>query len=378
MKCTFAMTKGNFLGFTVHEHGIEIDREKAQAIICAQPPTNKKELQRLIGKVNFLRRFISNLSGKIKPFSPLLKANKEGTFEWTKDHQAAFDRIKDDFTRPPVMTAPTAGRPLRLYVSATEETIFLAQEDDRGREQAIYYFSRILTEVESRYLPMEKFCLALYAAAVKLRHYMVVTTVQVISKVNLVRYLLHRPHLNGRLGKWALTLMEYQFKHVPQSAIRGQVLADFLADHPSLEIDLTEVAQQEVVLTRRWVLQFDGSVTHKRSGAGLIIRSPTGKEFHFMICMAFQCTNNQAEYEALVQGLLLLKERNIDNISVWGRFDASHTAGEGRVSMSRPNFAAILHFGSGSCSQLQTNRVSSYISNRKPAGQRPGSNGVRI
>lgn len=218
----------------------------------------------------------------------------------------AFDRIKDALTRPPVMTAPVAGRPLRLYVSATDETIgtFLAQEDDKGQEQAIYYFSRILTEVEGRYLPMEKLCLALYAAAIKLRHYLVVTTVQVISKVNLVRYLLHRPHLNGRLGKWALALMEYQFHHVPQSAVRGQVLADFLADHPGLEIDLAEVAHQEVVLARPWVIQFDGSVTHKCSGAGLVIYSPTGKEFHFVVRLAFQCTNNQAEYEALVQGLI--------------------------------------------------------------------------
>lgn len=94
LKCTFAMTKGNFLGFTVHEHGIEVDREKAQAILCAQPPTNKKELQRLIGKVNFLRRFISNLFGKIKPFSPLLKASTEGNFKWSEEHQLAFDRIK--------------------------------------------------------------------------------------------------------------------------------------------------------------------------------------------------------------------------------------------------------------------------------------------
>lgn len=107
------------------------------------------------------------------------------------------------------MVAPVAGRPLRLYVSAAQETIgtFLAQEDDKGQERAVYYFSRILTEVESRYLPMEKLCLALYAAAIKLRHYLLVTTVQIVSKVNLVRYLLHRPHLNGRLGKWALALL---------------------------------------------------------------------------------------------------------------------------------------------------------------------------
>lgn len=195
---------------------------------------------------------------------------------------------------------------------------FLAQEDDKGREREIYYFSRVLTDVESRYMPMEKLCLALYTAAIKLRHYMIVTSVQVVSKVNLVRYLLHRPHLNGRLGKWALALMKYQFEHIPQSAVRGQMLADFLAEHPSVEIELAEVSQQEMVMSKDWILQFDGSVTYERSEAGLIVVSPAGKTFLFMIRLEFQCTNTQAEYEALVRGLQLLKDRNVDRVSVWG------------------------------------------------------------
>lgn len=48
------MTKGNFLGFMVHEGGIEVDTSKAQAIIHAKPPTTKKELQQLVGKIHFL------------------------------------------------------------------------------------------------------------------------------------------------------------------------------------------------------------------------------------------------------------------------------------------------------------------------------------
>lgn len=79
LKCTFAMTKGNFLGFTVHEHGIEVDREKAQAILCAQPPTSKKELQRLIGKVNFLRHFTPSYQGRSSHFLPYSKLLKEVT-----------------------------------------------------------------------------------------------------------------------------------------------------------------------------------------------------------------------------------------------------------------------------------------------------------
>lgn len=62
LKCAFGVIAGNFLGFLVHQKGIEVDKAKADAILTTQPPTNKEELQQFLGKVNFLRRFISNLS----------------------------------------------------------------------------------------------------------------------------------------------------------------------------------------------------------------------------------------------------------------------------------------------------------------------------
>jgi len=78
-KCTFGVSTGKLLGFMVHQRGIEISRRSIDAINKIGAPTNKTELQSLIGKVNFIRRFISNLSGKIHAFSPLLKlkANQE-------------------------------------------------------------------------------------------------------------------------------------------------------------------------------------------------------------------------------------------------------------------------------------------------------------
>ena len=68
-KCAFGVSAGQFLGFLVHQRGIEISRRSIDAINKIVAPTNKTELQSLIGKVNFIRRFISNLSGKIRAFS---------------------------------------------------------------------------------------------------------------------------------------------------------------------------------------------------------------------------------------------------------------------------------------------------------------------
>ena len=72
-KYAFGVSAEQFLGFMVHERGIEIGQKSMKAIDEAVPPTTKTELQSLLGKINFIRRFISNLSKRVLSFSPLLK-----------------------------------------------------------------------------------------------------------------------------------------------------------------------------------------------------------------------------------------------------------------------------------------------------------------
>ena len=82
LKCAFGMQAGNFLGFLIHKRGVEIDKNKARAVIEAKPPSNKKELQRFLGQVNYLRRFILNLTEKTREFSELLKLKDKEEFQW--------------------------------------------------------------------------------------------------------------------------------------------------------------------------------------------------------------------------------------------------------------------------------------------------------
>ena len=72
-KCAFGVSAGQFFGFMVHKRGIEISQKTITSINKVVAPETKVELQSLIGKINFIRRFIANLSGKIQPFSSLLK-----------------------------------------------------------------------------------------------------------------------------------------------------------------------------------------------------------------------------------------------------------------------------------------------------------------
>ena len=56
-------------------------------------------------------------------------------------------------------------------------------------------------------------------------------TVYIISKADLIKYILSRPVLYGRLAKWAIILEQYDLIRVSQRAVQGQALADFLAVH---------------------------------------------------------------------------------------------------------------------------------------------------
>ena len=94
-----------------------------------------------------------------------------------------------------MLIPPKEGKPLKLYISATQESIgsLLAQDNEDGHEQAIFYLSRILNPTECRYSIVEKLCLALYFSALKLRHYLLAYIVFVIAQTNVIKYTSRRP-----------------------------------------------------------------------------------------------------------------------------------------------------------------------------------------
>ena len=76
LKCAFGVPAGKFLGFLVHQRGIDVDPSKAQAIATMKPPTTVKELKSFLGKLSYIRRFIPGLVALITTFTPLLKKGR--------------------------------------------------------------------------------------------------------------------------------------------------------------------------------------------------------------------------------------------------------------------------------------------------------------
>ena len=108
-----------------------------------EAPTCKKDLQKFLDKVNYLRRFISNLSGKIDIFTPILRLQNEAEFTWGAKQQDAFEKIKYYLSSPLVLRAPRRGVPFKLYIAAEDKVIgVVLTQETKDKEYVVTYIGR--------------------------------------------------------------------------------------------------------------------------------------------------------------------------------------------------------------------------------------------
>lgn len=91
-KYLFGLEEGNLLGHIIFKDSIQIDPTIIEAILHIQHPRSIRELQAFLGKINFLRRFISNLAKLIRSLNNMLK--KDSTIKWTIEAKKSFEDIK--------------------------------------------------------------------------------------------------------------------------------------------------------------------------------------------------------------------------------------------------------------------------------------------
>ena len=120
---------------------------------------------------------------------------------------------------------------------------------------------------------------------------------------------------SGRIAKWAIEMGPYHIKYEPRTAIKSQAPVDFINDWTQLQ------APREKPETKYWTMHFDGSRQLEGSGAGVVLTSPRGDKFRYVLQIPFNCTNNAAEYEALLHGLHIAKEMSITRIKCLGDSD---------------------------------------------------------
>ena len=181
-KCAFGVPARKLLGFIICNRGIEANPEKIDAILRMEPPTSQKKVQKLIGCMAALSRFISQLGERGMPFFKFLK--KVDRFQWTPEAQGALEALKTFLMTPPVLKSPHRamdGQPpedLLLYIAATTHVVSTALVVERLEEghiqlaqHPVYFISEVLTPSKIRYPQVQKLLYAVLISARKLRHY---------------------------------------------------------------------------------------------------------------------------------------------------------------------------------------------------------------
>ncbi|KAK3003531.1 hypothetical protein RJ639_018380 [Escallonia herrerae] len=193
--------------------------------------------------------------------------------EVTKLELRSFEELKTHLSSPPLLSKPFPGEDLLIYLSVTEvavSTVLIREED--GVRKPIYYVSKVLQDVETRYPKIDKIALALIISARRLRPYFQSHTIIVLTDQPL-RKVLMSPEASGRLVNWSIELGEFDLQYKPRTAVKAQALADFI-----VECTLPEDPPQLVIseVTDPWNLYVDGSSAVGNNGAGIILISPEG------------------------------------------------------------------------------------------------------
>ena len=230
-KCAFGVSAGKFLGFIVNHRGIEANPDKIKAVLDMPSPSEIKEVQRLTGRIAALSRFVSRASDKCQPF---FQGPEEGLSMDAKCEEA-FTALKTYLSSPPILVSPIEGELLTLYLAMSDFSTSVVLVRDKERVQnPVYYCSRALRGEEERYPRMEKLILALVTATRKLRLYFQAHTIEVPTEYPM-KQVLHKPETSERLMKWAIELSKFDIRYKQKTAIKGQILADFVMEFTSAE-----------------------------------------------------------------------------------------------------------------------------------------------
>ncbi|XP_075076358.1 uncharacterized protein LOC142163010 [Nicotiana tabacum] len=165
-----------------------------------------------------------------------------------------------------------------------------------------------MTPNELKYSPIEKLCLALVFSIQKLKHYFQTHIVRLVSRVNRIKFVMFKLVLSDELARWYLQFQQFEIVYVPQNAVKGQALADFLADHPILDDwELSDELPDEdamiIEIQPPWKMYFDSATHREGVGARIVFITSQEEVLPYFFTLKQWCSNNVVEYQAFILGL---------------------------------------------------------------------------
>lgn len=212
-KCEFEVTSTRYLGFIIEAgKGIRMDPAKVEAIIGWEAPGSVRAIQSFLGFANFYRQFIQGYSALTAPLTTLTR--KDQAFRWTEAAETAFRRLKELFTRAPVLVQFDSDRKTILETDASAWSIggALMQFDDDGILRPCAFYSKKNAPAECNYEIYDKEMLAIIRCLEEwdgeLRS---VKEFEIRTDHKNLEYFMTAKKLTERQMRWSLILSRYNF-----------------------------------------------------------------------------------------------------------------------------------------------------------------------
>ncbi|KAK3004199.1 hypothetical protein RJ639_018605 [Escallonia herrerae] len=175
-----------------------------------------------------LGRFMARSAKRCLPFFKAMRKAKK--ISWADECQTSFDELKTYLSSLPLLSKPFPREDLFLYLSVTEVAVssVLVKEGD-GVQKPIYYVSKVLQDVETRYPKIDRIALALVTSARRLWPYFQSHSIIVLTD-QLLRKVLLSPETSERLVNWSVELGEFDIQYKPRTTIKAQALVDFIVE----------------------------------------------------------------------------------------------------------------------------------------------------
>jgi hypothetical protein len=167
----------------------------------------------------------------------------------------------------------------------------------------------MLSDSKTRYFHIKKLTYALLITFHKLSHYFQTHQIEVHTSSTLGE-ILHNREATGKIDKWVIELSMYDIVYKSTTVIKAQALSDFMVEWTETQ---TPPKEREL---EYWTINFDGSLQFQGAGAGILVTSPKGESFKYVMQIHFQASNNATEYEALFHRLRIAMALGIRRLKI--------------------------------------------------------------